>query len=304
MEHRTTTVLNVPGDFSFWRTVYSHGWCALPPFRIVKEGPRLERVLVLSSGRGVVVSLDEPGDGTLRVGTDAPGRLTPGEKNEVVSLVRACLRLDEDLSEFHAAARRHKDFRWAVNMKAGRMLRAPTVFEDVVKMICTTNCSWSLTEVMVENLCRKLGEETAGGRRAFPSPAAVAGCSESFIRREIRAGYRAPYLRELARNVVAGRCDVEAWRGSPLPTEELFARVRSVKGVGPYAAGNILKLLGRYDYLGIDSWSRKKFAEIHAKGRRVSDRSIERHYEPFGVWKGLFFWLDMTKDWYRSEFPF
>ena len=32
------------------------------------------------------------------------------------------------------------------------MLRSATVFEDIVKMICTTNCSWSLTKIIINNL--------------------------------------------------------------------------------------------------------------------------------------------------------
>jgi hypothetical protein len=80
--------------------------------------------------------------------------------------------------------------------------------------------------------------------------------------------------------------------------------VLSVKGIGEYAAGNIMKLLGRYDYLGLDSWVRKKFSELHRGGRKTSDTSIERHYKQFGKWKGLFFWLEMTKDWYTEKFPF
>jgi hypothetical protein len=97
---------------------------------------------------------------------------------------------------------------------------------------------------------------------------------------------------------------VGSWRDSSVPTPELFAEVRSVKGIGPYAAGNILKLLGRYDYLGIDSWCRKKFFDLFKDGRIVSDRTIERHYAPFGKWRGLLFWLDVTEDWYHEQFPF
>jgi len=71
-----------------------------------------------------------------------------------------------------------------------------------------------------------------------------------------------------------------------------------VKGLGPYAAGNLLRLLGRCDYLALDTWVRQQFFKIHRKGRRVQDTAIERHYKKFGVWKGLFFWLEMTKEWH------
>ena len=66
----------------------------------------------------------------------------------------------------------------------------------------------------------------------------------------------------------------------------------------------MVKLLGHYDHLGIDSWCRKRFFEIHKKGRKTSDKVIERHYESLGKWRGLFFWMDLTRHWYEKEFPF
>ena len=171
-------------------------------------------------------------------------------------------------------------------------------------MICTTNCSWALTDVMVKALTKKLGTHLRGNLYAFPNPDSIAEVSESFLRKEIRCGYRAPYLLELSRRVVAGELSPEQWRNSAATTEELFDKVRSIKGVGEYAAANILKLLGRYDFLGLDSWCRSKFFEIYRKGRKVSDATIERHYARFGKWKGLFLWMDVTKDWYDKEFPF
>jgi 3-methyladenine DNA glycosylase/8-oxoguanine DNA glycosylase len=41
-------------------------------------------------------------------------------------------RLDEDLSGFYALVAADKELDWS-SVGAGRMLRAPTVFEDVVK---------------------------------------------------------------------------------------------------------------------------------------------------------------------------
>jgi 3-methyladenine DNA glycosylase/8-oxoguanine DNA glycosylase len=41
-------------------------------------------------------------------------------------------RLDEDLSEFYAIVRDDPALDWCA-LGAGRMLRSPTVFEDVVK---------------------------------------------------------------------------------------------------------------------------------------------------------------------------
>jgi len=183
------------------------------------------------------------------------------------------------------------------------MLRAPTVFEDIVKMICTTNCSWALTKLMAQNLVEKYGEPWDSTRRSFPTPAALAGATERELRREIRAGYRASSLVRLAEEVAAGKRDIESWRTSSLATEDLCRELLAIHGVGPYAAGNLLKLLGRYDHLGLDSWVRGQYSALYAGGRAVSDDTIERRYRPYGMWRGLFFWLEMTRYWHEEKFP-
>jgi N-glycosylase/DNA lyase len=175
------------------------------------------------------------------------------------------------------------------------------VFEDLVKMLCTTNCTWALTTIMVSNLVDAFGCSCEGGT-AFPSAGDIAATTEARLRREIKAGYRAPFLLRLAEDVAAGRLNVEAWRESAQSTAALFREITAVKGAGPYAAGNLLKLLGRYEHLGLDSWVRARFADLYYSGRRVSDRTIERRYAHFGEWRGLVFWLEMTRSWHEEKF--
>jgi len=294
---------SIPRGFNFWRTVYSHGWCALPPFSTQKEAGTFSRILSLEDEVLAECIMKDAGDKII-VLARSQFPLTVDQKAGIKHQLKACLRLDEEMSEFYVQAQRSPQFRWIPRVGAGRMLRAPTVFEDVVKMICTTNCSWSLTEVMVQNLTTQLGKGFEDGKCSFPTPDAIAGKSDAFLRKHIRSGYRSPYLLELAENVASGRLDLESWRSSPAPTTELFKTVRSVKGMGDYAAGNILKLLGRYDYLGLDSWVRSRFYDLHTKGRKVKDTTIEKHYASLGKFRGLFFWLEMTRHWYQHKFPF
>ncbi|HEY6952690.1 MAG TPA: hypothetical protein VI758_09795 [Bacteroidota bacterium] len=295
--------ISTPPDFSFWKTVNSHGWCSLPPFSIDREQQLLRIPCSLSGGSYAACTISQS-DSKLHVRIGSRRQLSRRQREAVRGQLLQCLRLDEDLSEFHAEARKYRHYRWIPRLRVGRLLRAPTVFEDVVKMICTTNCSWALTEAMVGNLTNKLGTPVDSSGNAFPSPETIANVNESYLRREIRAGYRSPYLLELARRVAGGDLPLETWRTSTLPTEDLYEQVLAVKGLGPYAAGNILRLLGRYDYLALDSWVRKRFSELHRNGRKASDAVIEKHYGPFGKWKGLFFWLEMTEYWYKQEFPF
>ena len=295
--------LKTPPSFNFWRTVYSHGWCSLPPFLVNKEEASLSRLLELNGGTLVLCVLKER-KGKIFVALSSSASLSSDQKAEIRTLLTQCLRLNEDFSEFYREATRRPGARWIPKVGAGRLLRSPTVFEDVIKMICTTNCSWSLTETMVGNLTTLLGKNFGDGYFAFPTPESIAGTTEAFLRKSVRTGYRSPYLHEFAVAVAEGKLDVEGWRSSPLATDQLFEQVKTVKGMGDYAAGNILKLLGRYDYLGLDSWVRGKFYELHSRGRTVKDSTIEKHYASLGKWRGLFFWLEMTRHWYDHKFPF
>jgi 3-methyladenine DNA glycosylase/8-oxoguanine DNA glycosylase len=104
-------------------------------------------------------------------------------------------------------------------------------------------------------------------------------------------------LKELAERVASGEIDVEGWLVSDAPTAELKKEMKRVKGVGDYAAENMLKLVGRYDGLALDSWVRGKFARMHNGARKTSDKKIERYYSRYGEWRGLALWCDMTRDW-------
>jgi len=101
---------------------------------------------------------------------------------------------------------------------------------------------------------------------------------EEFYRTEIRSGYRASYLKQAAERVAAGELNVEQWLNSDLPTAQLKKEIKTVKGVGDYAAENLLKLLGRYDGLALDSWLRAQFAKSHNRGRSATDKKIEEEW--------------------------
>jgi 3-methyladenine DNA glycosylase/8-oxoguanine DNA glycosylase len=296
MEISVTT----PRDFSFKRTVISHGWCELLPFQIDRENWVLTRTLDLRESKPVTLTITA----TRRaLHINASRRLSQADTKKVLREVRHMLRLDDDIGAFYRLLATDNEFNWIPSQGAGRLLRSPSVFEDLVKMICTTNCSWALTEKMVTGLVETLGRESGNGPRTFPSPEAMALMPVKFFVNEVRAGYRAEYLKELADRVASGTLDVEAWLASPLSTADLIKEMRGVKGVGPYAAENLLKLLGRYDGLALDSWTRAKFFSVRNNGRKTTDKKIARYYSRFKEWRGLALWCDMTRDWLDSQEP-
>jgi 3-methyladenine DNA glycosylase/8-oxoguanine DNA glycosylase len=287
-----------PPRFSFKRTAVSHGWYDLPPFNLNQRNWTLTRVIDLGGSRPVTVAIK---GGKQAVKVNIARAVGKRAVEKITRDVRHMLRLDEEMSNFYDAVAGDPDFSWIASSGAGRLLRAPTVFEDLVKMICTTNCSWALTRKMVDGLINALGRASNDGGRAFPTPEAMSQMPEKFYRDEVRAGYRSPYLKELAERVAGGDLDVQGWLRSELSTEDLKREIKRVKGVGDYAAENMLKLVGRYDGLALDSWVRGKFARTRNGARAASDKKIARYYSRFGEWRGLALWCDMTRDWLEAD---
>jgi len=290
--------IRTPNNFNFRRTVMSHGWCALPPFEFDKTKWTLTRVIDLGNSKPVTVTVSASNRDVVAE-TSRPIGKRPSE--QIVRDVRHMFRLDDDMAKFYDAVSGEPEFAWIASEGAGRLLRSPTVFEDLVKMICTTNCSWALTEKMVNGLVDELGRESDDGRKSFPTAEAMAGVSEKFYRDRVRAGYRSPYLKELAQRVASGELDVENWLQVNLPHDQFMKELKRVKGVGNYAAENLLKLLGRYDGLALDSWTRAQFAKARNNGRAASDKKIARFYSRFDSWRGLVLWCDMTRHWLDPE---
>ncbi len=301
--------MRVPEPFDLALTVRSHGWYDLPPWSWDPERRVLGRPLLVAPARTAYAEV-AGGEGALVFRAFAEGRLSPPEAREARAQIRTCLALDEDLGPFRALAgelealrsagrgRDLPDLRWALARGAGRLLRSPTVFEDAVKTLCTTNCSWALTRAMVERLCASLGEPAPLGARAFPTAAAMAAMPDRFYRTEVRAGYRAPYLAALARAAADGTLDLEGLRASAEPTDGLLRRLLAVRGFGPYAAEHLLRLLGRHEHLALDSWTRGKLARLRGRRRVPADRTVRRWYAPYGRFAGLAMWLEVTADWH------
>ena len=281
-----------------WRTIMSHGVADLPPNRIDEESRTLETTVAVPRGRPQTVIVREERGG--KAALTAPA----GKRSEaVLDGVRHMLRIDEDLSEFYALAAEDPNLAW-VTEGAGRLMRSQTVYEDVVKTICTTNTAWSGTVRMVSGIVEHLGEPALGAPsegpfgHAFPSPDAMAAAPESFYRDVARTGYRGAYLRSLAESVALGEIDLEELATADpddLPDDEVAARLLALPGVGPYAAAHIMMLIGRYSRLVLDSWTRPTYASLN--GRKAKDAAIERRFRRYGRYSGLAFWLFLTRDW-------
>jgi 3-methyladenine DNA glycosylase/8-oxoguanine DNA glycosylase len=270
---------------SFARTVHSHGCARLPPAEI-QEAP-LEYLRRLRIGKRVVQLAMHERDGQLIVRSGVSLGRRDAAKAE--SLVAKMFRLHDDLSPFYARIAGDGRIGWAAD-GAGRILASPTVFEDVIKTICTTNCAWSATERMTGALV-ELGEG------AFPPAALLARTAESWYREVARMGYRGPYVSAIARAVTNGELDLEslglAQRYGDAEAEEMLL---ALPGIGSYGAAHVMQLLGRHRQLVLDSWTRPTFRRLAGK-KQAADSTIRRAFARYGEYAGLAFWLFLTRDW-------
>ncbi|MHC4077617.1 MAG: DNA-3-methyladenine glycosylase family protein, partial [Planctomycetota bacterium] len=115
---------------------------------------------------------------------------------------------------------------------------------------------------------------------------------------EVRAGYRARACQELAEDFTTGALNEQDLTDPDLATAEVRQRLLGVRGFGPYAAGQALRLLGRYEDLALDSWCRGRLATIQRRRKPPSDAAIARRYAAFGEYRGLALWMDLTAGWH------
>jgi 3-methyladenine DNA glycosylase/8-oxoguanine DNA glycosylase len=116
-----------PVDFG--RTIASHGVAELPPNRLDLEARVLETTLPIPRGARTIQLTERRGK--LRIDALA-GSIGERARDALTTTVAHMFRFDENLFDFYTLVKEDGELSWCA-AGAGRMLRAPTVFEDVVK---------------------------------------------------------------------------------------------------------------------------------------------------------------------------
>ncbi|MBN1264166.1 MAG: hypothetical protein JXA25_01645 [Anaerolineales bacterium] len=283
--------------FNFLSVVHSHGWYQLAPF-LFEDEPALETIVRVRSGIVLPVRMvPVEGGVALRAGLE----IGEADRRDLCDQVAWMLDLERDFSEFYQLADREPKLQQARTRAQGRLLRSPTIFEDVVKTILTTNTSWAGTKRMVSALVELYGDSPVGvaeklsdadpARKAFPTPQRLSETSEEELREKARLGYRAPFVYELAKKAASGELALEALKHHRMPADQLHKFLLGIKGVGGYAAAHLLLLLGQYDYIPVDSWARKLVSVEWFAGEGIGDKEVKDKFETWGNWKALAFWL-------------
>lgn len=290
-----------PAGFSLRATALSHGWYEIPPFRWDDEA--LILTVAVAGPRGGIRCLDirqpTPGQSRrLRLRWRSAGRPPSGQSAERQGrkLARRVLNLDLDLTPFHELCRTHQPLRWVARAGAGRILRGPSLFSDVVASICSTNVQWKQAVRMVHRLSDVAPRVSAADPPRFPFAQELLSAGEQLLRRHARLGYRAASVLRLCEDVVSGATDLGPAERGELDGPELRAFFRSLPGIGPVTARYLATLHGHFDSLAVDSLVRAYLGDKHFGGRRPSDKEVQAIYAPFGPWRALAYWFEFLGD--------
>lgn len=296
MPNATSTTLPTKRPFELALALHGHGWIHLPPHRW--DGAKERWSVPLRLGRQVVAAHVRQSRASVAVQLVGARSIAARDVAEARRQLAHMLRLDDDLARFWSMCEGKPRLDWVARRGGGRLLRSATLFEDLLKILFTTNCTWAATTSMTQKLVDAIGDEAPDGLRAFPTAAQCAR-EPSFFRDVVRAGYRAQACAQLARAFAEGSLHDASFADASLDTAAVRRRLLALRGFGPYAAGQALRLLGRYDDLALDSWCRAQMASILGRAQAPGDAWFARRYAGFGDCAGLAMWCELTREWHE-----
>ncbi len=289
MTNRMQVTIPTPADFSFYQTIHAHGWRHLLPFRWNEESSTLERMERFDNGSVALLTLKASADDHGDVSVECNRDDVP--EAEIAGKTRRMLQLDIDITEFLAYCGGRPELAHVGRQRMGRMLCSPTLYEDVCKVILTTNTTWAQTVAMNARIIDAYGSPWPADptRKAYPAPNQIASVPLDEFAATARLGYRAPAIHALSVDIAEGRVDLHSLLSRECDSDLAWKQLLALRGVGPYAAACLMLYMGRPIKVNADSWARMQLCK--ELGHTVSDKEVHEFFEPYGNWRGLLYML-------------
>lgn len=253
-----TLRLTGPATYDLARTARLHGGVGLAP--TAWDGRRLHTRL----------------PGPVVVEPDLTVRWSGARPDETV--VARVLGLDQDVEPLWQACDRLPELRWVRRLGVGPVLRAPTVWQEVVTTLAAVRTSYRGSQALVRDLV---------GDGSFPGPEQVLAADLA------RWGFRAPWLVALAQRAGGGE-DLEQLLDPGPDDDDVLRRLRALPGVGPFSAAQLMPLLGRPRPLVLDGWLRTRLGG-------APDAEVAARFAPLGRWAGTGAWLAAVRSRYVGD---
>jgi len=250
--YRNTIELGTPDHYDLSMTCHAHGWMKLAPFRWDQGSKTLHFSVFIDD---IPIDIDTFQEGSKIVASITSCiNLTDDQIDSAVKVISRALDLNTSTNDLLETAERiGQEYVCIIKKGAGRLLHSPTLWEDAVKTLFTTNCTWSLTQKMCDAACsERFSWAAPSGTFPFPSPHTFAKYTTVQIKKMIPVGYRSEYLIPLANRFTQDPIlsDIET---NGYNYQEADKLVRSLKGFGDYGVAHLLILSGYFNEIPIDT---------------------------------------------------
>ena len=199
-------------------------------------------------------------------------------------------RLEDDLDHALASVSKDEVLTTAIEKFYGLRLISQDRWECLASFVLATNANIPRIKKMVAAVSEEFGapfEFEGSTYHSFPTPQALAGARQSKLAK-CGLGYRAPFLRRVARAVAEGAVDFEAL--ASLGYEESHKMLLSellgeklLLGVGPKVADCVLLYaFGKDEAFPIDVWIARVLTKSYP---RLVPRGLRKRYARDGAFK-------------------
>lgn len=210
---------------------------------------------------------------------------SPTPPAEIAESIASYLRLDDDLAAIHERLGCDPTVRIGIEQYPGLRIMRQEPWETLAGFILSSTSNIPRISGIMAALADTFGATVSLDgveRTTFASPEALVEAGEGRLR-ELRCGFRAPYLAGAARAVASGDLNLAKLRGAPY--EEVLERLTSLHGVGEKIADCVMLFsLDRLEAFPADRWVRKVLTEWYDLPVNVTyDGARQWAWERFGA---------------------
>lgn len=186
--------------------------------------------------------------------------------------LRHHLAVDAPLSNIEETLAADRVLRPILPRTSGIAVMRQDPWECLISYVISAFNNIPKIRLTVNVLSRRFGVPLGGGHFSFPPPERLAEARLASLRACI-LGYRAPYVRQVARAVAGATLDLAQLRA--LPYEEARGALLALPGVGEKVAECVLLFaLEHGEAFPVDVWIHRAVQMLYLRGRHATPRVI------------------------------